>query len=611
MRDPVHRDPRSAWEYLVQHGGIELEGRDEGLDQRIQQRLDPFAASLDAALSQATMAAFTRAFFEAIHPFLEMFRNILTFFEHADVTVGPAQWIIQVDDLDLNLSHFQQWIATWHGLGVAQMEVPAVDWRGVWRLWDALRGREQIDAEVQRSFSKEYLHLPTDVQTWVDAYNRDEYLPLPESLQSPGLPQELLASVSIAKAALSRLRETGLTREGLMEMRRRYHGSLDMSDALNFWSILQNETDYWLRSYIVALSAATTYLAEAEMIELADDLSIILSEFPVRPFNVEISVAELESVLSLPIWKKRYELYSVWVATEMVRALKGHRVELHHENGRIVFAFHETVVATIHSSPGPFRIISERRCPLEDPQGRGRKGNVQPDHGLWTKKSGEDSCRMVVEVKHYKKSAKRVFLDVFEDYARAFPDGLVYLVNYGPTGKAVNEVSSSIRKRCYAIERLTPTGREARKEFIKAVRECVGEPILSWPHATNSHADTVLAIDVSASMQAALSSEQLQATVRNIVVTEHPGELIAINTSVAGIWPPNEDGFTKLLKTVGGSTDLYEPVLSLLQRVTRVVLITDNDGLATLSGITVTKYNHQDLEFKGIYVRICTREKPV
>lgn len=139
MAEPVYRDPLAAWQHLIQHGGVEVEGRDEGLDQRILQRLNPSAPSLEHALAEASMAAFTRAFFEAIHPFLAMFHDILSFFEHADATKGPGQWNLQVDDIPLELSHFQEWLETWRDTGVAEMQIPALDWHGIWRLWGIFR----------------------------------------------------------------------------------------------------------------------------------------------------------------------------------------------------------------------------------------------------------------------------------------------------------------------------------------------------------------------------------------------------------------------------------------------------------------------------------------
>ena len=606
MLKPVHRDPLSAWNYLCQHGGIEIDGRDEGLVQRILQRLDPAAPSLDHALKNATMAAFTRAFFDAIHPFLLMFRDILHFFERADATIGKDQWMLRVDDFDLNLNHFQKWLASWQNLGKVEIQIPAVDWNGVWRLWNVLWDRDQIRTEIRRSFNEERHQLPQDVQAWVDAHNNGKYLPLPTSLLPPNCPPELHATASIAQVALMHLLELGLTRDKLMDLYHHNRGDIDRSDALDFWSIAQNETDYWLRSYVVALSAAATHLTKSELRELGRDLDAITSEFPLRPFNVEVSISELESVLSLPIWKKRYEFYSVWIATEMVSALDGHQIKLHHDHGRITFAFRETLVATIHSSPGPFEIISERRSPLQNPQGEGRSAGVQPDHAIWTKEYGKEVCRLVVEVKHYKRSAKRTFLDVFEDYARALPQAEIYLVNYGPTGNAVYDVSRTVRDRCHAIEYLTPGGVEARKEFAKAVRDCVGEPILSWSSFQEDSTNTVLVIDVSASMQGVLHSVALGVLVRNIVADEHPRELIAIDTSIIGSWPASKEGFAKLVDVGGGLTALANPVYDILERAKCVVIITDQDGFSTLSDIHITMYQSEVHVPQGVFVCACT-----
>src|SRR4051812_2344990 len=106
MTAPVHRDPLAAWRHLIQIGAIELDGRDEGLEDKILQRLDPKAPSLEHALLSAPMAAFTCAFFEGLHPFLGMFREILEFFKRANANTGPQQWNLQIDGIDLDLSHF-------------------------------------------------------------------------------------------------------------------------------------------------------------------------------------------------------------------------------------------------------------------------------------------------------------------------------------------------------------------------------------------------------------------------------------------------------------------------------------------------------------------------
>jgi capsule polysaccharide modification protein KpsS len=47
-------------------------------------------------------------------------------------------------------------------------------------------------------------------------------------------------------------------------------------------------------------------------------------------------------------------------------------------------------------------------------------------------------------------------MDVLDDYARAFPNGNVYLVNHGPVGDILQELSSDVQKRCHILQKLTP-----------------------------------------------------------------------------------------------------------------------------------------------------------
>jgi hypothetical protein len=291
-----------------------------------------------------------------------------------------------------------------------------------------------------------------------------------------------------------------------------------------------------LRSFVVALSAASQLL-KSELTAVGKELDAITDRFPMRPVQVNVTIGELESVLSLPVWEKRFDLYSVWIATEVIRALKGHDVEIHHDHGRIAFAFKETTLATIHSSPGPFKLISERRIPLANPRGEGRKGGVQPDHGLWTTKDGREVCKMVIEVKHYKNSSKAKFVDVFEDYARALPDGHIYLVNHGPVGSAVSEVSRAIRNRCNAIGHLTSSNSESREELASAVRKCVGEPIPRWPAATETlNSSRVLLVDVSGSMTTTMRSAAMHSFVRLLAEKELPAKLVAADQKIVGTW---------------------------------------------------------------------------
>ncbi len=192
---------------------------------------------------------------------------------------------------------------------------------------------------------------------------------------------------------------------------------------------------------------------------------------------------DLDRFLSLPVWQKRHEIYAVWIFTEMVAAVDRHDLEVHHDHGRLAFEFRETRLATITSARPELELITERRSPLANPLGAGRNANVQPDFGVWTQASAGHRCTLVVEVKHYKRSANRSFSEVLADYAAAHQHAQIVLVNYGPIGDVLDCIPVISRARCVAIDRLTPLNRSARKEFAKLVRNVVGEPIRPVPVA--------------------------------------------------------------------------------------------------------------------------------
>lgn len=496
------------------------------------------------------------------------------------------------------------------------MTVPAIDTKAVWQLWGVLQERQAIKDELQKSFENKPHNFSDDAQQWVSSYKQGAYLPLPKSLTPSLCPPALAKSASIAFALLQQLLDQGLTPAGLKDLYNQHHHDVsaqwnhniyDLSDGFDFWTIAQHETDHCLRSFVVALSAAAQ-LSDSELAAIGKELDAITDRFPIRPMQVDVTIGDLESLLSLPVWEKRFDLYSAWIATEIIRALKEHDVEIHHDHGRISFAFKETTLATIHSSPGPFKLISERRTPLANPRGEGRKGGVQPDYGLWSTKDAKEVCKMVVEVKHYKNSSKSKFVAVFEDYARALPDGDIYLVNHGPVGAAVNDVSSTVQDRCKAIGHLTSSNIESREILASAVRKCVGKPILRWPDFKQPlNPSKVLLIDISGSMKATLQSAPMHLFLRSLAVKELPAKLVAADQKIVGAWNVGEAGFEELLRLEGSNTDLGGPVSELLKNHEFVLVISDKDGVATIRGVKVTPCSTQATPPPGIEVRVCRK----
>ena len=587
---PIYRDAVSAWQHLCKAGGIELEGRDNDLKEKIRKELDELAPTFDDALVAATLQEFALAFFKAAQGFVYMFRDILTFFQKAGAKEGRDQWKLQIDDVDLDLDDFREWLSKWTDSAKVTIEVPAIDRNGVSLIREALLSDSRRRELILEAFDGDLKELPDDVRAWVSKYNQDHYSDLPSSLNSPPFPDEFSETISIVRIALAKLGKANLTRKQLIDAYRQTRLSVNNADALNLGSIAQDETDGWLRTFVVAMSAAITELAKPDLLELGMRLQRVTSQYPKSPFEATVSIDHLESILSLPIWKERHELYSVWIATEIIRALDKHKVEIHHDNGRITFPFKQTKIATIHSSPGPFQLISERRSPLANPVSDKRKGNVQPDHGLWTTDQyGNPSCRMCVEVKHYLKSGGHLFTDVFNDYARALPDAEIYLVSHGPIGDVTSDLPRELDRRSHPLKELTSMNVEQRKRLASAVRECVGEPIETWPDTSVfSGIETALAFDVSGSMRESLRSSEFAVFVRKLIGEVNPTKLVAVNVGIVGTWPPTQNGFEALLRAGGGSTALKEPVQELLQSYERVVLVTDVDGESSIEELMST-----------------------
>ena len=160
------------------------------------------------------MEAFTTAFFEAIHPFVAMFRDILDFFESATITEGPEQWVLAVGDVDLDLEHFRKWIEAWQEAGKARKAIPAIDWRGGWALWEILEKNKQIRSELNKTFGSRgaaSLSLPDDVRAWVVAYDDGEYRDLPVSLAPDYVAEQLSQCALTAQAVLQLLQDQAMT----------------------------------------------------------------------------------------------------------------------------------------------------------------------------------------------------------------------------------------------------------------------------------------------------------------------------------------------------------------------------------------------------------------
>lgn len=166
--------------------------------------------------------------------------------------------------------------------------------------------------------------------------------------------------------------------------------------------------------------------------ELANGLHALLTQVPPGG-DMRTASQALDDVLDLPIWRKRYELYSVWVATQIVAA-SGKDACWIVADGVLSFSFAGSKVAIFALKDCVAELWAEyRQGTALQLQGRGRKRAVQPDYTVLRGQpdsTGAADAGLIIECKHYRKAARKSFQSAIADYAGVHNHAHVALVNY-------------------------------------------------------------------------------------------------------------------------------------------------------------------------------------
>ncbi len=190
-------------------------------------------------------------------------------------------------------------------------------------------------------------------------------------------------------------------------------------------------------------------------------------------------------------------------------------------------------------------------------------------------------CALVVEVKHYKRTAKKSFSEVMTDYPAAHPNAPIVLVNYGPIGDILNCIPLSAKARCVTVEHLTVLNRRAREEFRDLVRKVIGRPVrAALEFGGTTRAKRAVAVDVSRSMAPVLSDPRFSSALAATAVAPHASEIFPIDRRVHTAVSV-EQAVERLHSIQGDINALEAPVTELLGTYEEVIVLTD--GLNDLS----------------------------
>ncbi|EEF26263.1 hypothetical protein RCOM_1972830, partial [Ricinus communis] len=215
---------------------------------------------------------------------------------------------------------------------------------------------------------------------------------------------------------------------------------------------------------------------------------------------IDQTYADLLDLLKLPTWRKRHELFSVWVGSILLRTAKAEadRFRFLSANGALSFAFGGNRLATYDRDGEQFDIWAELRSALVGTSSKRKKG-IQPDFRVLSPSldgSHNAQTRFVLECKHYLLPSVSNFSQAAADYARSCPHAAVLLVNHGPIDDSMLRaaIDSSLSQRVEFIGDATVIEERSSEKIGRAVRKAM------FPHRQASlpldqqpdppHADT-------------------------------------------------------------------------------------------------------------------------
>jgi hypothetical protein len=238
--------------------------------------------------------------------------------------------------------------------------------------------------------------------------------------------------------------------------------------------------DFWPNTFVLRVALGLESVATSAAHEKTERAALLATAIRTgfsRPPTSSRTVTSLEQdfheLINLPIWRKRHELYSVWVASRIADALKSLSWEWHPDGNALVFSFSGVELATLRSGNGGAHAFwTEKRTPLQGSGLFGRR-HIQPDYRIVSAPTHrDDSTSLVVECKQYRSWNKKNFGSALDDYAKGCPNAPVILVNYGPTDSRILElVDARRRDRTFLVGDFKPNATASLDRFRDIVRD--------------------------------------------------------------------------------------------------------------------------------------------
>lgn len=604
----VITDPAQLWEFLQAGGGIEIKyydreifnSKDPGLNLYdllgIPHEFENLKKNLTAR--HITIERFLVAILTLLHPYSRMMSELCIFFEKYQIKYSKENMavqfnfdIAQTNSLGFNLEHFREVLNQYQTVE-ENVFAYKINSDQLWHLCEIFEPKK----------IKTVSDIPAD--NWMKAYRNKDYngvFNLPDiaapSTGHSALDTNLIIVMDIWRLFVNSCRSYGISIQSFRHEagagRRAYDPKANV--LADPYMLFHVERDHWPHTFLLKLynKIQEIMLDDFEMRDAdLERLSLTLDQFvnsldkSITPISRKELAEKVLDLLSLPVWRHRYELYSTWILTAIDKAFSGYDVELHHDNGRMQLLFKETHIATIKTIKGDIELWSEVRSPLLNPSSKKRSANIQPDYRILY--SGDLSLPqkhlLAVEVKQYKKSSKQNFREAINDYAAGLPSAFIFLVNYGPVSKFME---LDYPHRSSYLGQIKPESEEVLG-FVELLSKILPKPEDKiFDLKNNAPLDVQLSfqdskiseiyVDISGSLDQKEYKKFLKTILNSLILSGEIKKLFAVNYQICEQWPkPDKHAIEELLELVfNGRTDFTDLISS---NSIEKLIITDPDG---------------------------------
>jgi len=592
--NPILTDSWEIWNYLAEKGRLDpiyydnefLNGNSSfnGLSHYLGFKVDKKTIIAKLKKHDVSAEKFIGAFFKVLQPYAQMMNDLCVFFSNYKVNKTNESLKIVFDfgevteQLDFNLQNFRTTLSTYTTI---KKKVTFYHISELFDLPEIFGRHTSVDQKNLKN---------KKAAAWLESYRNGKYQK-PDLTFEPtgyqGLDQQLNRVLDLWKDFIDTCRTyTDDVKEFLgilWEEKNRQKGNEHNSSKLSeFWDIaigwsldnLYAETDRWsaymLESFYGRLEMLDRLIGpdkDGNAAALEKSLQDYFEGLPRSEKEFDDILEELIEFLNLPVWKKRYELFSTWILSVMDQALTDYEREVHDDKGVLRLDFSATHLMSVQAFGGPFEIWAENRTPLPNPTGHGRKNGIQPDYTIYRPTVGDPkNCLVCVEVKQYKKASVKNFGNALNDYANGLLNANIFLTNYGPVPASLPLVHPT---RSAYFGEVRP-GTTFLDDFKDALVAALPLPIVPSPEIVAQRQFAQLNIetihvDVSGSMDEDIIKDYLRAFLTALLKKNDVKKMTALDDSHKYEWrDPDESDIDSLLDEhfYGGGDHSFRSLLT-------------------------------------------------